>query len=234
MAYTTWITANPLVNVTQVFGGSHRGKDWNTRDASGVMGDTMVRAIGDGEVIRSEYGTGGNWSWGNFIAIYYPALDRTVLTAHHAERLVKVGDSVSAGTPIGNFGMTGNTTGPHCHEEWHVGRGITNNLVTPEDGFPNIVGRYEVEYGGGEPPMPGEFTANMLIVVFAENGHTINSPASNDPENYVYFGNKRKFRVKPDDLNKVQEFGSWNYWQDITDVAVLKIFNKDLSDLPNV
>ena len=80
MAYTTWITANPLVNVTQVFGGSHRGKDWNTRDASGVMGDTMVRAIGTGEVVRSEYGTGGNWSWGNFIAIYYPALDRTVLT----------------------------------------------------------------------------------------------------------------------------------------------------------
>ena len=40
--------------------------------------------------------------------------------------------------------------------------------------------------------------------------------------------------MKPDDLNKVQEFGSWNYWQDITDVAVLKIFNKDLSDLPNV
>ena len=156
------------------------------------------------------------------------------MTAHHADRLVKVGDTVEAGTPIGNFGMTGNTTGPHCHEEWHVGRGITNNLVTPEDGFPNIVGRYDIEYGGGETPMPAEYTANILIVVFAENGHTINSPASNDPENYVYFGNKRKFRVMADNLDKVQEFGSWNYWQDITDVAVLKIFNKDLSELPNV
>lgn len=238
MAYTTWATASDHVNVTQAFGGNHRGKDWNTRNAAGVMGDTMVRAQGDGVVLRSELGTGGNWSWGQFIAIYYPAKNITILTAHHNTRLVTVGQSVTYGTPIGDFGTTGNTTGPHCHEEWHTGRGITNNLVTPEDGFPNVEGMYDLTYGGGSnPDNPDNPSAggdiNLLMVKFQGDGHEYTAAASNDKDGWVYWYNGNFYRCKYTDKSKVQMMGDWNYWMDIDSVLVLGIYNKWLTALPD-
>lgn len=177
MAITTWESDSPYINVTQAFGNTqpdgkaHRGVDWNTRGptAGSPMHTMVVRALQNGEVLRSEYGTGGNASWGNFVAIYYPSLGVTVLTAHFDTRTVSVGDSVSAGTPIGVMGTTGNVTGPHVHEETHRGRGITNVLINPVSGIPNTVGTYENTYPGDTPgpgpdpgPEPGEWPEGKL------------------------------------------------------------------------
>lgn len=241
--YTTWITQNSRVKVTQAFTGitGHRGKDWNT-NITGTHEDTMVRALGDGEVVRSEMGTGGNWSWGNFICVYYPDKNITVLTAHHADRLVTVGQTVTAGQALGNYGTTGNVTGPHCHEEWHVGRGITNNLVTPEDGFPNVEGIYDLQYGGGSSPAPDptptpdpdEGDINLLMIKFNYGGHTFTAAASNDPDNYIYFYNGRLLRTKGSDLTVVEEYSTkWGYWMTVNDVTIFGIYNKWLTDLPN-
>lgn len=240
MAYSTWASANGQINVTQAFTGinDHRGKDWNTRNAAGVMGDTMVRAQGNGTVLRSELGTGGNWSWGEFIAIYYPDKGVTILTAHHSTRIVNVGDTVTYGTPIGNFGTTGNVTGPHCHEEWHSGQGITNVLITPEDGFPNAVGLYDVAYlgdggGGGGGGGDGGSAINLLMVAFEQDGHSITAPASNDGDGWVYWYNGSHFRCQYTNRNKVQKMGSWDYWMDVTEIKVTGIFNKWLTELPD-
>lgn len=176
MAIKTWETDSPYVNVTQTFGTQsngtyHRGVDWNTRGptASSPLHTMVVRAIQNGEVLRSEYGTGGNASWGNFVAIYYPMQDVTVLTAHFDSRTVSVGDTVTAGTQIGVMGTTGNVTGPHVHEETHRGRGITNDLINPISGIPNVVGTYENTYPGDTPgpgpvPDPGDWPEGTLPV----------------------------------------------------------------------
>jgi murein DD-endopeptidase MepM/ murein hydrolase activator NlpD len=45
---------------------------------------------------------------------------------------VRVGQSVSAGDPLGTIGMTGNTTGPHLHLEiYGSGEPVDPLLVLP-------------------------------------------------------------------------------------------------------
>lgn len=238
MAYQTYITTSPTLRVTAGYpaypgGGYHRGGDVK------VPGDTNrnVGSLVSGEVVRSEYGTGGNASWGNFIVVYDASRDESILMAHFAERLVKVGDTVSAGDNIGVYGSTGNVTGPHVHVERHKGRGITNNLLDPFEliGVPNAVGDYEVTYaGGGEPPVPPPtFTANMLIVVFNVDGHNINAPASNDEAGYIYFYNGNFYRFKNGDFDSVEQYGAWKYWKRVANVNILALYNKDLSELPD-
>lgn len=239
MAYQTFITTATTLRVTAGYpkyadGTPHRGGDVK------VPGDTNrnTGSLVSGEVIRSEYGTGGNASWGNFIAVYDADRDETILMAHFAERLVKVGDTVAAGDIIGVYGSTGNVTGPHVHVERHKGRGITNVLLDPFEliGVPNAVGDYEVTYAGGtEPPVPpSTFSANMLVVVYNINGHNINAPASNDTSGYIYFYNGKFYRFKSGDFDTVEQYGSWGYWKRISNVNVLAVYNKDLSELPDV
>lgn len=178
---SVWCSESEYVRVTQAYGSTemgspHRGMDWNT-NVGGVHYDMTVRAQGNGMVLRSEKGTGGNASWGEFIVIQYDDKGVSILTAHHGSRYVHVGDTVTYGTPIGTYDSTGNVTGPHCHEEWHQNvwhdpvynpdgtikvpgywqTGITNQLTTPQNGLPNSKGLYTNAYAGtGEyvPPDP--------------------------------------------------------------------------------
>lgn len=160
--YTTYITAYNQIMVTagypyypQSFGGGyHRGIDTHT---PGYV-DNVVRAPTDAVIVRSEYGTGQNSSWGNFVAGYNEEGNYTWLAAHFAARYVEARQTVKAGDPIGYAGQTGNASGVHTHWEGHRGRGITNNLFDPSSylGFPNAVGTYDVEWGDPEnPPGPG-------------------------------------------------------------------------------
>lgn len=240
MAYTTYLTTSDQLQVTAGYpaypdGSYHRGADVK------VPGNTNrnVGSLVSGEVIRSEYGTGGNWSWGNFIVVYNAERNESILMAHFDQRYVEVGQTVNAGDIIGYYGSTGNSSGPHVHVERHAGKGITNNLLNPFEliGVPNAVGVYDVTYaGGGDTPTPpsGGYTANMLVVVFSYQGHTINAPASNDENGYIYFNNDNFYRFKMDDPDTVEQYGKWGYWKRITNVAILKLYNKDLSSLPDV
>lgn len=242
MPYYTYMFDYSQMEVTAAYpaypdGSYHRGIDIKTPgNAYRNLGSPIA-----GEVMRSEYGTGGNWSWGNFICVYNAEQNITIFMAHFAERFVNVGDQVSAGQIIGVYGSTGNVTGPHCHVEQHAGRGITNVLQDPSGviGVPNVVGTYDIIYGGGgpEPPdppdPPGSLTQNILIVAYNYNGHTINAPATND-EKYIYFNNSNFYRFPMDNYDRVQQYGPWKYWQDIVNINILAVFNKDLGSLPDV
>lgn len=156
--YTTFITSYNQIHVSAGYpsypgGGYHRGIDTYTPGYA----DNIVRAPSDAIILRSEMGTGGNWSWGNFVVGYNEEGNYSWLAAHFDARYVEAGQTVKAGDPIGYCGTTGNVTGRHTHWEGHHGRGITNNLFDPSSflGFPNAVGTYNVEWGDPEnPPRP--------------------------------------------------------------------------------
>ncbi|MFZ7131627.1 MAG: murein hydrolase activator EnvC family protein [Eubacteriales bacterium] len=102
----------------------HTGIDLPTSGRRGVS----ALAAGYGEVIKSTYASGyGNYvildlgidSSGNRISAVY---------AHLNKRYVGVGDTVTPGTPVGEVGTTGSSTGIHLHFEIRINGEHTNPL----------------------------------------------------------------------------------------------------------
>jgi murein DD-endopeptidase MepM/ murein hydrolase activator NlpD len=81
-------------------------------DLAGPFGTPIVAAA-DGVVAAADVSTVG---YGNHVIIAH-AGGLLTLYGHLEAMLVKVGDAVKAGQPIGLLGSTGNSTGPHCHFE---------------------------------------------------------------------------------------------------------------------
>lgn len=86
---------------------------------------TMVYAVLDGTVIASYW----NDDTGYVIQIQH-SNDLVSIYKHNEQLLKKVGDKVTAGTPIAFVGNTGRlSTGPHLHFElWHKGESIDPTL----------------------------------------------------------------------------------------------------------
>ena len=101
-------------------------------DVAASIGVPIYAARG-GQVIMSEYGTGVNWSYGNFVVIDHGD-GVTTLYAHMSQRTVGEGDLVTQGQLIGYVGDTGNVTGPHLHYEVRLNGQRTN----PESYYPNL------------------------------------------------------------------------------------------------
>lgn len=96
----------------------HYGIDVGVR-----YGDT-IRAPFSGTVRLATYQRGG---YGHYIVITHDnGLES--LMAHFSRRLVKEGDQVIAGQPIGLGGSTGRSTGPHLHLEFR----LFGNAFNPE------------------------------------------------------------------------------------------------------
>lgn len=96
-------------NRTDPFSGRvamHRGVDFAAREG------TEIIATGAGVVTFA----GRRWGYGSMIEINHGNGFATRY-AHNKENLVKVGDIVRAGDPIGLVGNTGRSTGPHIHYE---------------------------------------------------------------------------------------------------------------------
>lgn len=75
-----------------------------------------ILAADDGVVLLVGSGTTG---YGNYIVLAHQGgLD--TLYGHLSKALVKVGDQVQQGQPIGLEGSTGNSTGPHLHFELRI------------------------------------------------------------------------------------------------------------------
>ena len=134
--------------VTQKFTlGVHDGLD-----IVGESSKTLV-ALCDGTVLASRIVTDKSdltWQWGNYVTV--ASADGARITyAHLSKRLVKAGDAVRAGDPVGVEGNTGYSFGAHCHLEV---RGAANRptaaINTPAfTGIPNAPGSYDA--GEGEP-----------------------------------------------------------------------------------
>lgn len=92
--------------------GWHPGDDWNGYEQD--LGDP-VRSSCSGTVVS------GNWGrdYGNHVIIA-KGNGRRVAFCHLASKRVKIGQKIKAGDVLGVVGMTGNTTGPHCHVEERV------------------------------------------------------------------------------------------------------------------
>ena len=79
---------------------------------------TPVFAADDGVVAL--VGSSGS-GYGNYVVIAHSGGLNT-LYGHLSAALVKVGQTVTQGTPVGLEGSTGNSTGPHLHFELRIGQ----------------------------------------------------------------------------------------------------------------
>lgn len=123
-AQLSYVWPLPSATMTQGFGPTsltseppfagyahfHTGIDLAAPEGSPVLAaaDGVVAAVASG---TSGYGSYVVLAHGQGIATLYGHLDAV---------LVKVGDRVARGQPIGLEGSTGNSTGPHCHFEVRV------------------------------------------------------------------------------------------------------------------
>ena len=103
----------------------HAGLDLRARAG------TPVYAAAAGVVTRSEV----SGAYGNLVIVDHGGGLGT-LYAHHRENLVRAGDRVRRGQPIGLVGRTGNATGDHLHFEvrWKDGTVDPRTLLPLLDG----------------------------------------------------------------------------------------------------
>ena len=106
----TW----PVSGVISDYFGTRNGKHYGI-DVAAAVGTTIVSA-GDGKVTKSYYSS----SYGNVVFIRHSNGYEAVY-AHMKQRLVKEGQQVTAGQPIGQVGNTGQSHGAHLHFEVHKG-----------------------------------------------------------------------------------------------------------------
>ncbi len=88
---------------------------------------TTVMAAKSGVVTTSVYGSGGFWSYGNFVVVSHSDGTST-LYAHLSRRSVSEGQTVSQGQKIGEVGTTGRSTGNHLHFEVRVNGSRTDPI----------------------------------------------------------------------------------------------------------
>lgn len=102
-------------------------------DLGGQEGVTKIYAVAPGKV--SKVGTQAQFSrdFGNHVYIQH-ANGYTTIYGHMHTLLVKQGDNVVAGTPVGTLGNTGFSSGPHLHFELRSPRANApwpRNIIDP-------------------------------------------------------------------------------------------------------
>ena len=116
-----WCYPLPGGRVISPFGGArhHAGTDIKTH-----AGDT-IRAAFPGEVILS----GLHYGYGNCVILRH-ANGLETLYSHNSKNLVKTGQWLQAGTPVGIEGRTGRATTDHLHFETRVkGRAFDTSII---------------------------------------------------------------------------------------------------------
>lgn len=225
MAYSTYLTTGTSVKVTATWPAYSDGSPHRGQDIVVYTNPAYIRALVAGTVLRSEFGSGSNASYGNFVQIQHSD-GSCSLFAHLASRNVAVSDTVAPGDVIGIMGSTGNVTGPHVHVEYQAtpwGALQDPSLIT---GIPNVVGTYETVYGGGGGPPPDptptdEWTLVLSSVLFAD-GRVRIFPTSNDGGGWVYFNNSRFYRSNYPALDHFEIWDS-GYWANYNGIVSMEV-----------
>ncbi len=111
--------------VTSEF-GIRNGRPHKGIDISASVGEPIYAAL-DGKVAY----VGTQRGYGNVIILEHDNYVMTVY-AHNESNLVRLGETVKKGQPIGTLGKTGSTSGPHLHFEYRVkGKAINPRNVLP-------------------------------------------------------------------------------------------------------
>lgn len=156
-----WCWPNGSPSIPQIaepwghFGTRPIGKGFH--DGTDFIGFGLNRSIGPGRVTAL-------WKWdGRPAALTRTQMGNAVIidhgngiesrTAHNAMFLVKLGQDLNGGEPIGVLGQTGFTTGPHNHTEIRV-HGL---LVDPEKFLPGMIAA-----AAGMDSLPFDQTASTL------------------------------------------------------------------------
>ena len=132
-----WPLPSSCLTLTSAFGYRMHPIDLVPHSHTGIdvsaAGGTPIYAAKGGQVLMSEYGSGVNWSYGNFVVLDHGD-GTTTLYAHMSARAVSEGQMVSQGQTIGYVGNTGNSKGNHLHFEVRV----NGQRVDPEGCFPGL------------------------------------------------------------------------------------------------
>jgi len=103
----------------------HNGTDiWSPHEPC------WIEAPYDGKVLEAKKSTAAGGGFGNYVKLLHSINGKpyTTLYAHMADGLkVKVGQKITAGTPLGKMASTGMSTGKHLHWELKVGKTHTWN-----------------------------------------------------------------------------------------------------------
>lgn len=161
---TTLIPAAPYGWMNLPFGATspfpyspsrpHAGRDWGYYYANEKQSRRVVAPIGG--VVESVYSLGGNNSgWGNRVVIRVNSRVKSALNHLATGTIaVKAGQTITAGTYIGQMGNTGETYGQiHLHEELYVdGVRVNPDYYRTHD----VPGTEGSGAGGGGTPFPGK------------------------------------------------------------------------------
>ena len=158
------------------FRRQHKGLDINAN-----LGDT-IRSAFDGKVRVVEFQRGG---YGNVVVIRHPNGLETVY-GHHSKNLVKVGDVVKAGTPIGLAGRTGRSTGVHLHFETR----LLGEYIDPSKLFDfvhqDVTGDFYVFRGRGRGTLLGKHDPNALRTEDSDLAENVPDEVDEDGEEVTY------------------------------------------------
>lgn len=128
--YISPIAGKSAANITTGYGkyqtrsGKHTGVDWS------CSAGTPILAVKAGTVVTStalKRSNGTYKSYGEYVVINHH--DGTMTLYAHmypGSRMVKEGDTVYQGQPIGKVGTTGNSTGNHLHFEVRINGSVVN------------------------------------------------------------------------------------------------------------
>lgn len=140
----------PLASYTRIsqeYSSSHKGLDLAAPKG------TAIYAVADGTIYKAGNGALDD-SYGNQVVIKHS--DGSYTNYAHMSEISKKSGSVSAGTKIGEVGMTGNATGNHLHLEVHDGA-----LWNRVDPLPYLEA---VESGGSSSSVPSYKVGNTYTL----------------------------------------------------------------------
>jgi murein DD-endopeptidase MepM/ murein hydrolase activator NlpD len=135
----------------------HNGTDiWSKHEPC------WIEAPYDGVVTEAKKSTAAGGGFGNFVMIHHKINGEhyTTVYAHMADNTikVKVGQKITAGTPLGKMGSTGMSTGKHLHWELHKGKKYAwsatgLNFIEPVAFFDALI-KYEAINGTAKDETP--------------------------------------------------------------------------------
>lgn len=150
---------------------------------------------------------GYNGAAGIEVRIREDGTNDTIRLLHNRAVNVRVGQRVSQGQTVAWMGSTGQSTGPHCHEETRPGGG---NPINPRDWYAR---RNSSTAGGGSKPFEPLKDETMTVAILLNNAHffTVGEEFLSHNENQAQADITRQVNSIQDELHRLDTTSFFNY-----------------------